>query len=347
MDYKLSLNQADNVLNELQKEYRVYAPKVFEGEGRHSYTDLVKYGEIKSFSEVEYKTKSQASPKEILLPINHTLSVEINGQEIDTTKDTDDKKILILLRSCDIHGITRIDNTFMNDEYFKNRRNKVKFMAMECPTSWDTCFCVSVGTNKTDNYSLGIKFEQNNISIKVKDDEFDKYFEDNFEKDNFDIRFATENEIKLKVPNIEIWDKQALDKVKALEMWNDYKNRCIGCGACNMSCITCTCMLTTNVEHSDNKDLLEKRRTWNGCQLVKSSALKNKSMPEIVPTRVRQRVLDKFYRPKLKESKEQICVGCGRCIDACPRYISFANTVNRVSNELDKIYEEFGREINE
>lgn len=70
-------------------------------------------------------------------------------------------------------------------------------------------------------------------------------------------------------------------------------------------------------------------------------------MSEIVPTRVKQRVLDKFYRPKLKESKEQICVGCGRCIDACPRFISFANTVNRVSDELDKIYKEFGREINE
>lgn len=347
MDYKLSLNEADNVLNELQKEYRIYAPKVFKGEGRHSYTDLVKYGEIKSFSEVEYKTKSQSSPKEILLPINHTLSVEINGQEINTTKDIDDKKILILLRSCDIHGITRIDNTFMDDEYFKNRREKVKFMIIGCPKAWDTCFCVSLGTNKTDNFSLGINFEGENISIKVKDSEFDKYFVGDFKEENFEIKFATENEIKVKVPNIEIWDKQALDKVKSLEMWNDYKNRCIGCGACNMSCITCTCMLTTNVQHYDNKDLIEKRRTWNGCQLVKSSALKNKSMSEIVPTRVKQRVLDKFYRPKLKESKEQICVGCGRCIDACPRFISFANTVNRVSDELDKIYKEFGREINE
>ena len=32
-------------------------------------------------------------------------------------------------------------------------REKVKFALMECNGGDDTCFCVSMGTNKTDDYS--------------------------------------------------------------------------------------------------------------------------------------------------------------------------------------------------
>ncbi len=75
-------------------------------------------------------------------------------------------------------------------------------MVMECPKSFDTCFCVSMGTNTCDNYSLGIKFDEDSISIKVKDDAFNKYFEDSIET-KFEMEFAKENEIKVKIPEIE------------------------------------------------------------------------------------------------------------------------------------------------
>lgn len=344
MNYKLSLEQADNVLKILQENYRVYAPITFKGEGLYSYTDSIRYGEINSFKDVEYKIKSQGSPKEILLPINHSLSIESNGQTINTIQDIDNRNILILLRSCDIHGINRIDKAFMNDEFYRIRRDKVKFVVMECPKSWDTCFCVSLGTNTTDNYSLGIRFEEESISIKVKDEEFDKYFKSGYSQEDFELIFATENETQLNIPNIEVWDKETMDEVKKLDLWNEYKNRCIGCGSCNMACLTCTCLTKSKITYSDNANLTETRRVWSGCQLVKSSALKNKSMPEVVPARVRQRVLDKFYRPKLNSSNEQVCVGCGRCTDVCPRFINFSTTVNKLSKELDSIYTKLGRD---
>lgn len=345
MDYKLSKTESDKLINRLKKDYKIFAPINFEGEGRHSYTNNIRYGEIQSFSDVVYKEKSQFSPKELLIPINHTLSLKYEDKEIDGTCDNfHDKGIIILLRSCDLHGIKRIDNSLKNDKFYRNRRDKVKFMIMECPKSFDTCFCVSMGTNESENYSLGIRFNEDGVLIKVKDDTFNKYFKDE-EETEFQIRFAKENEIKVKIPNIETWDKIVLDKVKNLDLWNSYKNRCIGCGSCNMSCITCSCMVTQKITHSDNSNLQEVRRTWNGCQLIKSSALKNNSLNDIVPTRIRQRVLDKFYRPKLSVSKEQICVGCGRCTDICPRYINFATTVNKLSDELCKIYKDLGRTI--
>ena len=32
-----------------------------------------------------------------------------------------------------------------------------------------------------------------------------------------------------------------------------------------------------------------------------------------------------------------MCVGCGRCIQRCPKDISFADTINRLSDEVDRL----------
>ncbi len=35
-----------------------------------------------------------------------------------------------------------------------------------------------------------------------------------------------------------------------------------------------------------------------------------------------------------------MCVGCGRCIDRCPEYISIAATVKKMANAIDEIVAE-------
>ena len=49
----------------LSKEYIIFAPKVFKGEGTFSDTDIVRYGEISTIEEIEFNKKSQFSYKEI------------------------------------------------------------------------------------------------------------------------------------------------------------------------------------------------------------------------------------------------------------------------------------------
>lgn len=345
MDIKLNINEINNVLEELNKKYIIFAPKVFKGEGRHSYTDSVRYGEIANIEEVEYKKKSQYSIKEVFLPIRHTVALKVGNKEVPMEEDKRD--ILIFLRSCDIHAIKRMDNAFAKDEYYMKRRKNAKFVMMECEKPWDTCFCISTGTNKTEEYSLGISFSENQVLVKVKDDELKSYFENVGLNTSFDLKFAEENEVKVKIPHIETWDMQTLNKIKNLPLWEEYSKRCVGCGACNMACGTCTCMHKEEVVINEAADIKEVIRIWGGCQVVKTSSLNKKSMAEIVPRRIRQRVMDKFYNPKLETSKEQVCVGCGRCIDICPSFISFATTVNKFSDELDKIYSEAGMNFNQ
>ena len=52
MGYKVITENVNNILRQLSKDYLIYAPKVFEGDGRFSDTDTIRYGEISSIEEI-------------------------------------------------------------------------------------------------------------------------------------------------------------------------------------------------------------------------------------------------------------------------------------------------------
>ncbi|MGL4969996.1 MAG: 4Fe-4S dicluster domain-containing protein, partial [Fusobacteriaceae bacterium] len=53
--------------------------------------------------------------------------------------------------------------------------------------------------------------------------------------------------------------------------------------------------------------------------------------------RMRFKVMHKIHDHKKRFGNHQMCVGCGRCDDKCPVFISFSTTVNRLADEVDKI----------
>ena len=58
MGYRLTLENMNKLIIQLQKNSKIYAPKVFVGAGTFSDTDRVRYGEIESFEEIEFDKKS-------------------------------------------------------------------------------------------------------------------------------------------------------------------------------------------------------------------------------------------------------------------------------------------------
>ncbi len=58
MGYTLTRSQFDQVLKELEKKYRLYAPVLKVGEGRFSETDVVIYDDVSTSGEIEMEKKS-------------------------------------------------------------------------------------------------------------------------------------------------------------------------------------------------------------------------------------------------------------------------------------------------
>ena len=86
------------------------------------------------------------------------------------------------MRPCDIHAQHHQEKIYLTnggfeDMYYKRMKERVKIVMMECSGGWDTCFCVSMGTNRSEDYSLAVRFGEDGLAVQVKDETFAPYFE--------------------------------------------------------------------------------------------------------------------------------------------------------------------------
>lgn len=334
MSYKISNSKFNLYLEKWSKDYEVYGPVRIIAGGRFSDTNNIRYEKIKTVEEIEDQNKSIFSAKEVLLPVTETI---FNIQKEQLSEPAyEEKKYLVFLRSCDIHAIERMDQIFLKngnveDPYYKRRRDNIKYILMGCSESFENCFCVSMGSNRTDDYSMGIKFLEDEVHIEVKDPLFKGDFTDELEIE-FIPDYVTENNHSVNLPDVEELDFTLFTD----EMWEDYEKRCVGCGRCNYSCPTCTCFTTTDIQYSENPDNGERRRVWAGCQVDKFTDMAGgHTFRKDYGSRMRFKTMHKVYDFK-KRFDETMCVGCGRCDDRCPEYISFAKCINLVTEKVNK-----------
>lgn len=334
MGYKVKLEKFDMALKELSKKYKIYAPKVFEGHGTFSDTNIVRYDEIAKMEEIEFIKKSQFSYKEVLLPISQTIFFFTEDECKEAS--VEEKSLLVFLRSCDMHALKRIDDIYLRngfkDPYYKKLREKTKFVLMGCEESFDNCFCVSMETNKSENYDAYVKLQGSEVLLDVKDDELKEVLVDKkYEELTVTPDFATENEVVINVPeNID-------GRIKCSEVWDEYNQRCIACGRCNFVCPTCTCFTMQDIFYKDNKKSGERRRVWASCQVDGFTNMAGgHSFRNAKGERMRFKVLHKINDHK-KKFGYNMCVGCGRCDDICPEYISFSNCVNKLEEAMNGV----------
>lgn len=333
MKIKIDTSEFNRALKELSKDYKIFAPSVKPFKGTFSDTDLISYSEIESFEEIEFSKKSNYSPKETFLPINQILFYYTEDQYKES--NIEDKKLLVFMRSCDIHGVKRIDEIYLNnghepDYFYKRIRDKVKFVLIGCKESYRNCFCVSMNSNKTNDYSIGMNIDNDTIYLDIKDRDLEIF---SGETTDFEVDYVKENKISIEVPQ-----KIDLGSLKNDSLWKEYDSRCIGCGRCNFVCPTCTCFTMQDIFYKENKNTGERRRVWASCQVDGYTDIAGgHSFRSSQGDRMRFKVMH-----KISDFKERfgynMCVGCGRCDDACPEYISFSNCVEKI----DKIEKERG-----
>ncbi|GLC29550.1 anaerobic sulfite reductase subunit AsrA [Clostridium omnivorum] len=334
MGFKLTVEDYNKFLSAVSKDYKVYAPKVLKGKGTFSDTDVVRYAEINEVSEIEFEVKSAFSYKEVLLPITQTLFYFTEDQWIEAKSE--EKGAIIFLRSCDIHSLIRLDDIYLRngfeDPYYKVLREKAKFILIGCEKSFDSCFCVSMGTNKTEAYDAYIKVDDEIVYFDVKDEILEKYLEDlSREEAEVTPDFVLENETKVNIP--ENLDLEVMNST----MWKEYSARCIACGRCNFVCPTCTCFTMQDIFYKDNEKTGERRRVWASCHVDGFTNMAGGHSFRLEKgQRMRFKVLHKVYDYK-KRWGYHMCVGCGRCDDICPEYISFSNCVNKLEKGMEEV----------
>lgn len=324
MKMMLSKANFDESLAKLKEEYKVFAPVSMPFKGHFSDTNAVRYREVSTVDEIELDRKSHFSPKETLLPLTQVLFYFTEDEYKEPT--VDEKKILVFLRSCDIHAVRRTDQIYLKngeeDYYYKKLRDKVKFVLIGCEHSFRNCFCVSMGSNKTEDYSMGFKLDGDQVFLDIKDEDLDSYFSG--EETAFEMDFVEDNDINVTVP-----EHLSIDVAKS-EFWREYDKRCIACGKCNFVCPTCTCFAMQDIFYKDNENNGERRRVWASCEVDGYTDMAGgHGFRKKHGDRMRFKTMHKVYDFN-KKFGYHMCVGCGRCDDACPQYISFSTCINKL-----------------
>ena len=334
MGYKIITENANEILKKLSQDYLIYAPKVFEGDGRFSDTNTIRYGEIETLEEIVFDKKADYSFKEILLPISETLFY-FNDDKL-TVPDARKKGAVVFLRSCDLHGLKRMDQIYLNngpeDFYYKRLRENTKFILIGCTNTFDNCFCVDMGSNKTNEYDAYIKHEGDFTLLECKWDTLQEMIEQvGNVKEEVVPDFVDENKVKVNIP------EGLSQKVFDAKIWDEYTERCIGCGRCNFVCPTCTCFTMQDIAYKENKNAGERRRVWASCQVGGYTDMAGGiAFRKANGEKMRFKVMHKIYDYK-KRFGYNMCVGCGRCDDICPEYISFSNCINKLEDAVNEV----------
>ena len=319
--------EAEPIFDTILKDYAVFAPTIKKDKGTFSDTTLVAYDYVTSLTDIAFTEKTYFSAKSLLFPTREKMFTYEKGKLTETSSSP--KPTIVFLRSCDIHALDILDQMFLNnghfeDPYYKIRRENTKVFLLECPEAFNNCYCVSLNTNKTTNYSVFIKKEEHGYSTKINDTEFKKYFSKNI-KTTVEPRFSEKDSMTVNIPdNIDV-------SLFNNPLWDEYTARCIACGRCNTSCPTCSCFTVQSVTDSEDPGKVHRKRIWSSCQVKDFSCLAGNHNFRIPNgDRMRYKVLHKISDFK-KRNNTHMCVGCGRCDDVCPEYISMAKSINKIA----------------
>lgn len=328
MGILLSKPEAAEMFSRWTDTYDVYAPVRKEGEGCFSDTDVIRYDRVTSLDDIVWDKKSDYSFKETLLHINETLFYYTEDQTL--VPKGPERDILIFLRACDLHGVKRLDEIYLRngyeDFYYARIRERAHFILMGCESTCESGFCVSMGTNRAENYDGYLKLDGDRVCADFPWEELAKLAPEGIKAD-VTPDYVTENKEKVTLP------RNLSNATFENEIWKEYGERCIGCGRCNFVCPTCTCFTMQDIFYRDNPKAGERRRVWASCQVDGYTDMAGglgyrKTQGE----RMRFKVMHKIYDYE-KRFGYPMCVGCGRCDDVCPEYISYSNCINRLAKE--------------
>lgn len=337
----LMKDQVAKLFTELSEEYNVFAPIKDNG--------YIAYRKITNVEEIEFDYfNSKIPPKEILFPQMEVLfEYKTDGKnviEIEDRKDLDEKNLLFGIRPCDAHSFVLLEQFFAfgnyQDEIFLKKKENSIIVGIGCNSPKSTCFCTSVN---------GYPFQKDDMDIFLVD-LGDKYLVEAVSDKGRELiqRFAWLSKAsKADVKKGQELAKKAEDLIttkldltntsECLEsnfsnkIWEEISENCLGCGSCSFLCPTCTCFDVID-ENAQYENRGRRIRIWDTCQFCLYTLHTSGHNPRNSSIeRCRNRVLHKFSYYPINYGLIG-CVGCGRCIQACPVNNDLREIIKKINN---------------
>jgi sulfhydrogenase subunit beta (sulfur reductase) len=335
--HRLPKERLDLFAAVLQRFGELHAPVAKDGEGGgFAFAPLARWSDAR----LDYD-RTILPPKKYFLPPEETLFRYRPAEGfVPCSEDLDKRIVLFGVHACDVYGLNILDQVFGGrypDPYYQTRRRNVAIVGIDC-TPDEHCFCRSMRADFVDRgfdlffHDLGESYLVL-VGTALGDDMVlaaESLFEAVTAADVEEYKRRSAEKQKAFRLEVELRD---LPEIFELEyesaLWEELGRRCLSCGACSAVCPTCYCYDVEDRPELASDDSRRLRR-WDSC-LFSTHALVagGENFRESRSDRIKFRFYHK-QRGFVAEYGRPSCVGCGRCIVACPAGIDIAQVLNRL-----------------
>jgi sulfhydrogenase subunit beta (sulfur reductase) len=244
------------------------------------------------------------------------------------------------VRACELAAIAVQDRVLLGDKFrdacYRERREGLFVIAVQCTQSARTCFCASMGSGPEikDGFDLCLTElldGKHRFLIEAGSERGAEVLSEleTVPAGQADIHAAgarIEAAARDQVRNIDtVGIKELLYRNFDSKQWDNVASRCLTCANCTMVCPTCFC---TTVEDTTDVtgDHAERWRKWDSCFTLNFSYIHGGSIRNSAKARYRQWMTHKLAA-WIDQFGTSGCVGCGRCITWCPAGIDITEEV--------------------
>jgi sulfhydrogenase subunit beta (sulfur reductase) len=328
---KLPKDRLDFFASVVQQFGELHAPA--EQDGQYVLRRVARWSDVR----LDYP-RTILPPKKYFLPPRETLFRYRPGEGyIPHTEDLAKRIVLFGLHACDIYALNILDQVFEGkypDPYYRARRRNTAIIGIDC-TPDQHCFCRSMRADFVDRgfdlffHDLGDRYLAL-VGTALGDDmalATGPLFEpvtpvdiDEYKRRSSRKRAAFRLDVEIRdLPEIFEMEYESV-------VWEELAERCLSCGSCSMVCPTCYCY-----DVADSVDLGpysgRRERAWDSCLFATHALVAGgENFRKTRESRVKFRFYHK-QRGFVAEYGRPSCVGCGRCIAACPAGIDIVKVI--------------------
>ncbi len=252
------------------------------------------------------------------------------------------------LKDCDIRSIFILDKVFAEDEFqdplYLARREKMFIVSSDCLSAGESCFCGLFGGEgfSGKGFDLNVSKIEDGFIVETGSQKGHDFIEQNpnifgdVPADLLEQREQNRSKLAKQLAKVnERFDssqniREAVENSSDSTVFDEQAKDCIECQACTRVCPTCHCFYLYDTKQAD---YFAKMKIWDSCMRFSYAAVAGGANPnKVLGERLRHRLMHKFVY-FLDRYGIDMCVGCGRCVDADAGGVDLRNVLARLSEE--------------